>query len=343
MVQEIFTEVKKGLLLDREVPQTPHGYTIGGFHEVVISVRDLDISKRFYQDISGWEEVITQDLSRDQLDFWQLSDTSGGQECLLTCRGAGSGHVRLVSYSGVEQRPIRANSQSWDTGGIYDIDVRAVDLMASHHTLVKAGWSGFNDPVTYEVDEFHLQEVLMKGPDDVVLAIIKRHRPHLEGYEHMKLLSQVYNTAQIVKDMEVAKEFYIDVLGYKIFREMVLTDAPGGENLFGMPKNLFDKIDCKICMLNPKDENIGTIELVEMKGAIGRDHSAFANPPNLGILMLRIPVDDIETMHAHLQKNKIAINRNIKVLQIPPYGRCKCIAVQSPDGVWLEFVQAIDN
>jgi len=341
---DLFTKVKRGLKVgkDDEKPNE-YGFYIGGFHEVVFSVRDLSATSSFYREISGWEEVVQSKLPQEQLNFWAIDQKGHGQQCLLTCPGVGTGHMRLVQFDGVDQRVIRSNSQSWDVGGIYDIDLRSKDLDATYQQLVAKGWSGYSDPQTYEFDVFHVQEVLMKGPDDVVLAIIQRFQPPLEGYPHMRSLSHVFNSSQIVSDMEASKAFYMDILGFQLYKDMNLQGTDDDENLFGMPQNLYDKIERKICILHPQGTNQGSVELLELKGAEGRDFSAFANPPNLGILLLRFPVRGIQQLRDHLLRNEVIITRDIQELDISPYGKCQCLAIQTPDGAWLEFIESLET
>jgi len=138
--------------------------------------------------------------------------------------------------------------------------------------------------------------------------------------------------------MEASKRFYMDVLGFKIYMEHNLTGSDRGENLFGVPQNIYKEIERKICILNPIGENFGSVELVELNGIDGKDFSQSAKPPNLGILMLRFPVQNIDKLKRHLESKDVPII-NFGTLDIAPYGTCKTLAIQSPDGAWLEFVE----
>ncbi len=335
----LIQEVTKGLLDFEDESSLSKPFCIKGFHEVILSVRDVHKSAQFYEEVAGWEKMATYKSDKKQLSHWGLSPEVSASECLMISPGVGTGHTRLIQFDNVDQRPIRANSQSWDTGGIYDLDVRATDLDATYKELQAAGWSGFNDPISYEFGKFHVSEILMKGPDDVVLAIIERHKPELEGFPHMKKLSHVFNSSQIVSDMEVAKDFYIKKLGFKIYVEHILEGSEEDQNLFGMPHNLYEKIVRKICILHPDGLNAGSVELIQLDGARGNDLSAHAVPPHLGIMGLRFPTQRLTKLRDHLMEQDVPIVCDISTVDIQPYGKCNIMVIRSPDGAWLEFIE----
>lgn len=317
-------------------------FKIRGFQEVILSVRDLEMSSQFYQNITGWEEVWSGDTNSDQILFWGLPKNTRCQEVVLANPGVPTGYMRLIAFEEIDQRPIRSSSQTWDTGGIYDIDLRATNLEATFKELQGLGWSGYNDPQRYEFGEFDVKEVLMRGPDDVVLAIIERIQPPLEGFSFMKKLSHVFNSSQIVKNMEESKSFYTDVLGFKVYVEHCLTGSEHDQNLFGMPKNLYNTIERKICILHPEGINAGSVELIQLDGAVGNDFAPHAIPPNLGLLLLRFPIRNIEKFEQHLRQHHEVNRSNITLVDIAPYGRCKCLAIKSPDGALLEFLELVE-
>jgi len=326
-----------GLRLNGVLEGSSDAFRIGGFHEVVLSIRDLDRESKFYQDLTGWSEISRTECSKDQLGFWHLD--SYARQCLLTNPGVSNGHIRLVNFDDSERLPIRSSSQSWDTGGIYDIDLRTPDLQATFKELQSAGWMAFSDPLSWQFGKFEVSEVLMKGPDDVVLAIIQRHRPKLEGFPLMKKLSRVFNSSQVVRDMDASKDFYINKLGFKVYMDHVLTGTDEETNLFGMPQNLYRSITRRICILHPEGTNEGSVELIQLDGAQGRDFASHAIPPNLGILLLRFPILNMDAFRDHLVSQDIDIFSDITTLNIPPYGAYKCISIKTPDGALLEFLE----
>lgn len=307
---------------------------VSGYKEILISVWDLKKTCTFVEEVLQYELVTRGPVSRGLLSFWGLGEECTAEEALYRHVGTEICWYRIVQFQGVEQRLIRPNSQTWDTGGIYDVDFRVVDFEARVEDFQRAGFLGFSDPMRYQFGPYDVSEILMKGHEDYVLAVMTRHAPKLEGYPHLTYLSEPFNSTQIVKDYGAAVDFYINQLGFKIQGEYALKDTEDTTNLFGMPQNLYKEIERNIVILGPLGVKYGSIEIIELKGAQGRDFSEHAKPPNLGMLMLRIPIVDIEGYHALIQSTNPS---EIKTVEIAPYGEVKVFYVLTPDGTWLEF------
>ena len=318
-------------------------FKISAYKEVVLSVRNLERDKRIYQELGEWENIHEEDVSTDQLAFWDLPASASARSVILKYEDYDAGMIRLISFSGVEQRHIRSSSQSWDTGGIYDIDLRTVDISTKIEQFQAYGWTGFSDVKRYQFNEFNVSEILMKGSEDMVVALIERHEPALEHYPNLKGLSHVFNSSQVVKDLDVSKHFYLDQLGFNIFSEYVGVDGENGPNIFGIPHNVHPSVKRKLCIVSPTDQNQGSVELVQLEGLTGRDFSEFAVPPHLGILMLRYPVQNLSAYVDFLQKNKVALHREPTTIMMEPYGMVEAIVVRSPDGAWIEFYEPRDS
>ena len=313
-------------------------FKVHGFSEVIFSVRNLERDKSFYSKTCGWDIVHEGEVDKSILDFWNLPDTATADEVILKYPGKEGGKVRLISFQNVEQKHIRDSSQSWDTGGIYDVDVRVLDLDEKIEAFQSQGWSGYAPAKTYHFNEFHVTEILMRGSEDIVFAMIKRHAPQLEGYPMLKHISHVFNSSQIVKDIGISKDFFINKLGFTQYSEFNAEDGPAGPNVFGVPYNYYDKIARRISIVSPDGRNEGSVELVQLDGLEGRDYSSDAIPPNLGILMLRFPVDNLSEFEDHIMNNGVEIHLKGRS-HIEPYGTCNVIVIKSPDGAWMEFYE----
>ena len=313
-------------------------YKVHGFSEILFSVRDIERDKSFYSKTCGWDIIHEGTTHRSILDMWGLPSESKAEEVILKYPGRENGKVRLISFENVTQKHIRDSSQSWDTGGIYDVDVRALNIDQKIEEFQAAGWSGYAPAKTYHFNEFHVTEILMRGSEDIVFAIIKRHAPELQGYPMLKEMSHVFNSSQIVKDLEASKDFFINQLGFTEYSQFEASDGPAGPNVFGVPYNLYDKITRRISIVSPDGKNEGSVELVQLDGLTGKDYSAEAVPPNLGILMLRFPVDNLVEFEKYISDNGVKIEVKGKC-HIEPYGECDVIVVKSPDGAWMEFYE----
>ena len=62
-------------------------------------------------------------------------------------------------------------------------------------------------------------------------------------------------------------------------------------------------------------------------------------PPNLGILMLRFPVGDIDALETHIDSEGIDVVVRPVAVVLPPYGSVRLIAIRGPGGVWIEFFE----
>ena len=313
--------------------------TPSGFHEVVFSVSDLEGAARFYQEVAGWEVIYLGSGDADLAKFWGLPCDQTIRQALLKNPGTERGFLRLVSFPGDEQQQMRSNAQTWDTGGIFDVNVRVLDIHAKFQQLRDRGWQFYSDPIQFHFGPFVVWEVLAKGPDGVVFAMVERVQPPLEGWPHLRELSQIFNSTQIVADFDTSLEFYRDKLDFKIYLEHEGPSKEAGPNVLGLPHNLANEIPRKVVILSPDGSNSGSVELIGFDGVIGADHSGHAVAPNLGILALRFPVENLAAYRQRLAGHGVTPVNGPSTLVIEPYGQVEVMTVRAPEGAWLEFYQ----
>jgi len=310
-----------------------------GFHEVVFSVSDLEGSARFYQEVAGWEIVYLGSGDSTLAKHWGLTEDQPIREVLLKNPGTERGFLRLVSFPGAEQKQIRSSAQTWDTGGIFDVNVRVLDIHAKFQQLRDGGWQFYSDPIQFHFGPFVVWEVLAKGPDGLVFAMVERVQPPLEGWPHLRELSNIFNSTQIVADFDRSLEFYRDKLGFKVYLEHEGPSKEAGPNVLALPHNLAAEIPRKVVILSPDGSNAGSVELIGFDGLTGADHSDLAAPPNLGILALRFPVENLESYRQHLAAHGVEPIHGPSTLTIKPYGGVEIMTIRAPEGAWLEFYQ----
>ena len=74
----------------------------------------------------------------------------------------------------------------------------------------------------------------------------------------------------------------------------------------------------------------------------GVDVAARAHPCNLGLNLLRFPVDNLPAYADHLERQGIGVEQGTRIqARLEPYGEARMFAVKSPDGAWIEFYQPI--
>ncbi|MBU3019187.1 VOC family protein [Paraglaciecola agarilytica] len=317
-------------------------FTLKGFTEAVFIVSDINKSSQFYQDYAGWEVHSKAQVSIELRQLWQLPQQAKLQQVLLANKGENRGYVRLIQIDNVPQQVIRANTQSWDVGGIFDVNVRVADMASKRKQLQDAGWRGTSDPVSFTFGPYEVSEWITSGFDGVSFALIQRHKPVLEGWPNLKHFSRVFNSTQVVNDIDSSLAFYRDVLGFKVYLQHKGASKEAGPNVLGLPFNLTTKIPRSVYILHPQKRNEGSIELLQFHGAQGKNVSELASPPNLGIVTLRFPVDNLAALRAHLIENKVEIVSQTS-LTLAPYGQVDILAIRTPDRTWIEFYQVVDT
>ena len=325
------------LLLTAAVAADEHPFISGGYQEAVFSVSDLDAQADFYADVAGWSVLHRGPVPTALLDAYGLPADTAAAEVVLGNPGTERGYLRLVHFDVDGQVQIRSNAQTWDTGGIFDVNSRVADMDRKFAEFQAHDWQAASDPVEFSFGPFVVEEWLTRGPDGVVFALIERVQPPLEGWPHLRELSRLFNATQVVADAEAARDFYIDKLGFEVYLEHRGASEAPEENVFGLPHNLTTEIARTVYILHPTGTNEGSVEILAFDGALGRDYSARAQPPNLGILTLRFPLSDMDGFVAHLAAEDIEVVVPPTDLALAPYGDVELTAIRGPGGVWLEF------
>ena len=316
-------------------PEAPQGW-----REAVVIVPDLAPWIETLTVVGGWEMAWAGPGDAALNAFWSLPPGARTERALMRNIGTHSGFIRLVKLRGAEQKLIRPDDQAWDTGAIQALDVRVVDIEATRSALHARGWRAPSDPVRYKTYGVEVIQWAPSSPDGVRLSFIQRIAPPLVGWAELKRWGRVTNAAITVKDMDVADRFYSSLLA--------LTPGPrsntvgsDGPNVMGMPWAFSRDLAVDIRGFYGPSRQDGSIELISMKAAQGRDFSADAHPPNLGIAALRLIVADATALALRLSQAGVSVSSPMTGLVVPPYGPCKAFAVLAPDGVRLEFLQPL--
>jgi len=315
-------------------------FKIGGFTESVFIVADAEKSAQFYIDFAGWEVRHRENAGSELKKLWKLPDSVVIKQILIANKGESKGYIRLVQIDGIAQQQIRSNTQPWDTGGIFDMNVRVANMDEKYTQLQSAGWQSHSDPVGFTFGPFEVKEWIARGHDGVSFAFIERIKPTLEGWPNLKQISRVFNSTQIVKDIDFSLQFYQQVLGFQTYLQHRGASKEAGPNVLGLPFNLTTEIERSVFILHPDKKNEGSVELLQFHGASGRDVGHLAKPPNLGIVTLRFPTNNLDALERKLVDNDIEIISK-QILQTYPYGRVKIMSILSPDNTWLEFYQPL--
>lgn len=320
--------------LDRE-------FRISGWQEITAIVADIAAQSETFKQVGGWDVIEEGELSQEEKRAWGLSESAAGSFVLLANPGTSSGYLRMIELEGVAQQQIRANTQSWDSGGIFDFNVRVTDSDSIYQQLQARGWQATAEPQRFQFGPFDVTEWIARGPDGITIAMIERHAPALEGWPHLRDFSRTFNATQVVQDWPASLHFYREVLGFKPYLEHRGASGGNGANVLGMPLSLAKKVERDVQILHPEGTNEGSVELLYFAGLTGRDVSEHALPPNLGLSSLRFPTQNIAALNDHLKDEGYTMFSDAKTFALAPYGTVTMIGVRAPNGSLLEFFEAV--
>ncbi len=114
---------------------------VHGCTETVFSVTDPNRVARIYTELGGWEVSHQGRAHQSLAAFWNVPPDTILDEVVVGPPGKSWGWLRLVKFHGVDQQHMRPSAQSWDTGGLYDIDVLVHDLDAKFAALQALGYT----------------------------------------------------------------------------------------------------------------------------------------------------------------------------------------------------------
>jgi len=307
-----------------------------GWQESVISVRDLRTWVSALIDLFRWDVIQSDQVDRQLLTQWHLDESVSAEEVVLACAEESKRLVRLVQFNGVIQTQMRSSGMAWDTGGIHSLLCYARDTDATFRLAQDLGWSALHDPVNMEFGGRVMRNVVLRGPDGVNFALYQQTTPPLEHTPSFSSTSMPFNGQQMVRNVRTTVDFYSSALGWNTWFDSAIRLNC---NNFGMPANFVGEIPKKVAILHHKAERHGQMELVEWVGFDGDDFSAQSQPPNLGIMSLRIPVSDLETSVEMISQQGTTLFSNPSRVTIMPYGDVQHCSIMTPDGALLELFQ----
>jgi hypothetical protein len=130
-------------------------------------------------------------------------------------------------------------------------------------------------------------------------------------------------------------------LGFKVALRTEITWKPPGANVFGLPYRIAMDTPVDVAIVQPRGVVLGCIELLAPGELMGRDFSGLASPPNLGVLMVRFPVEGLMDYANQLRAVGVPLLLEPTEISIAPYGKVNIMALRAPNGSWLEFYEAV--
>lgn len=313
-----------------------------GFCEVVVSVSHPGKAAGLAR--GGELAVLHQGRAAPELHrAWGLKPHATVEETVLHAPAMAYGYLRFTQVSGLPQQPVRPlDARPWDTGGLWLIYTRSTDDEARSRALASAGWPTLRGVHAFDFGELAVKEVHHHGPDGLVLSVIEQIKPPLAL--PVTGLTHAFNAAILVRDFARARHFFVDVLGFKPWMEVVWDADNPGLTLLSDLADFRGFRSVRTLIVHPEGTNEGSVELIAFEGGeLGRDFADRGRPPNLGALALRFAVPDLAAHLARLAAHGVAPARPVTELTLAPYGLVRLAPVVSPDGVWLEFFEVRDG
>ncbi|HWU02884.1 MAG TPA: hypothetical protein VN222_09120 [Novosphingobium sp.] len=309
--------------------------------EAVVSVFDIGRIAEAMQQACGYALHPLADAPPEQFAAWHVpADCQRIAQALLVPPGA-QGHcgaLRLVRFHGAGQRVMRSSQRSWDTGGIFDVDMFSADVDAVYQRLQRCGWTAMGDPVDYSEAHFAVRQVVAQGPDGLTLAIIQRYAPPVAGLDPAGQLSPIFNSTQMVADFDLAARFYAEVLGWGAPLAFTIEGvAEPGAEVLGLPMPQAIGARRRLAIFSPSPLAEGGVELIENMDMRGRRFDAHCVAPNVGHLSLRFEVADAPAYASQIEGRGGKLYARLRRLAIDPLGDVCCFAVRSPEGAIIEF------
>ena len=316
--------------------------TRSDWQEAVVSVTDLDRTARFFMEIGGYEVKWRGALGEDEIAAWGLAETAAGEALLIGPSGYETGLVRLVRFDNAGRKlPMRPGSRAWDTGCYFSLMVRMKDMEAVYDDAIRLGW-WTETPITYlEWGNSKLNVVIYRGPDGVQVQGYERLAPPLpEAVPPFERMTGPFNIMQMVRDRDAAYRFFTDVLGFAtFFNGPPYTAEKPTPMPLGIPVNLTTEIPYRAGIVYPTPGEFGRMEMIEIMGLEGPDYSDRCHAPNLGILAIRFPVEDLDAARELIEVRGWTIDRPVREFALPPYGKVRLFDVKTPDGAIVQFFE----
>lgn len=312
-----------------------------GYHELLVVTADKSAWVNEFAPIAGWEVRDSGKVDAGWLSLWGVEQTAS--YTVIGNPGTERGFIRLIEFDGEPADFIRPNGQSWDTGGLFDFNMRVADMAATRRALMDAGWTGASEPIEFSFGPFVVKEWLPRGLDGVRLAVIERVQPPLEGWPNMKKFSRAFNATMIVKDITNARRFWRDGMGFQSYLDHKAASKEAGPNVLGLPHNLATDIVRDVSILHPHGQNEGSIELLAFEGARGSDFSHRTDMPNRGLARLRFPAKGLVEVREYIENLGYPVSDIASGLPISGVGTVDVFVATAPGGTKIEIYEVLNQ
>ena len=223
-------------------------------------------------------------------------------------------------------------------GGLFDINMRTWDSDWAREFLHTHGWRELVPAVAWQFGEVQTSEGLYIQDDGIVMAVMQRLSPPLEGIEFDRM-SDVFNSTQMVSNVETTLAF-LKVLGFERFIDHAGPLPGEGPRVLQLEQHPVDTAGIHLSIAHPEAAMSGSIELIDVP-----EHPlpclSVPSTGGRGLRALAIPCQDVAETFAAVNDSEWSaqVCQPLAKRNLPRLLSGECFAVTGPDGGRLDLYQ----
>lgn len=305
-----------------------------GIDRIKISVSDLGASTAFFRDTMEMQVAAEAELDSGAMQaLWNLGGGTTARAAYLK-NSEQTTMIELIQFSPNTGRAIREGARQHALG-IFDVAFRAGDIDAVYRDFTSRGVEFVSEPVVYTADwaKVTVKEVIFFGPDRMPVALIERlsgAKPVIEGR-----FGTLVDAAQFVADMEQARPFYTDILGYTCVFDR---DLPDG--LVDPVLDLPPGTRSRMAFLLQPETGTPAVELIACAPP-GESLADVIQPSNLGLFGLAFEVDSLNALTERISAAGYRTVSGPVEMMLPERGAVRSLVIEGPNRALLEFFENV--
>lgn len=268
--------------------------------------------------------------------------TGAVETVLLAVPGAPTGRVHLLKVAAPHPPAERPHTLDLGLGGL---NLYAMDIEAAHDRLVAAGHPWLSRPQTYEVPlgarVVSVTEGVCHGPDGMELVFVQpaeARGTHAWRAEPRPPYTELTSVVAKVPDIEAELAFWA-ALGLTAAYDITFS-SPGLEEMAGLPPGT----RVRLAFVTGEGGGTTRIELIRSDGAAGGVDRRPAQRPGraLGHTGWSVMTADVEATVSAAARSGGIVRRAPFEADTPLHGRARLAALDTPNGIAVEFWQPRD-
>lgn len=299
-----------------------------------ISVRDLAVSRSFYENVFNYVVHADGDVSGDAFNsLWRLPPSMSGNVVVMGPEKATSGLIRLVQFNAPGEI-YWGDYSGMQNYGHYALNIRVPEIRDAISKIMENGGRAKSEPTHWTVTpELSAWDSLSHDPDNIIIDVFELEPAAgslLSDYDGLP--SPLQTVAIHSSDARRSACFYA-ALGFRPMYNKVLKNMEG---FFKLPKGTDLH---NINMMMPSTPGIGRLEIAQYVGWPGVSQRDNAVPPALGILSVSLETDNLDTTEQLLASiGAEPVGDRVRV-EMPGLGAIKTRSYYGPDDELLEFFE----